>query len=495
MSMYADKIQDMLAANSEIAIRQLESDDLAGNLEATYLLGKVYYDGIYSLPNTSKSIELWEKGATRNNIDCLRALADCYFFGFGYEENNEKAIDAYNKVLKRNPNDHKALCQIGRMHGHGWGFPKNVSHGINLLEDAWRKGSSRAATEIGLLYMFDMEKTVDNIKSAIKWYQRGAEHGDAKGCYRMGLLYKWGDYGLPESPKMAYQYLFKAKELSDALSLLITSEGCGIASPSDMKMLFEEAEKRANYGDGELQEALAQAYARGLGITANKELASMWYLRAIESGNTFAEYQYGMKFALGMDGFDKDVQQAYKYLSHAAQAGQSYAMKPLAELLDDEYIPGLSMEDRNSQMIYWFERAVEAGDEWAAVTLGRKYENGYSPVQVDIEKAIYYYQIAADHELDTVYLSLGKLYMLPSAASDYKLAHRYLSLAQEKATLDFQIAEIELCYGKMNKEGLGIPKNLEEAQKHYTIAASKGNTEAIEELKHFKKGLFGWKLI
>lgn len=230
---------------------------------------------------------------------------------------------------------------------------------------------------------------------------------------------------------------------------------------------------------------------RNLGIM----LASKWYLRAIENGNTFAEYQYGMKFALGMDGFEKDIQQAYKYLSHAAQAGQSYAMKPLAELLDDEYIPGLSMEDRNSQMIYWFERAVENGEEWAAVTLGRKYENGYTPVQVDVAKAINYYQIAADHDIDMVYLSLGKLYMIPGPTANYKMAHRYLSLAQEKATLDFQIAEIELCYGKMNKDGLGIPKNLEEAHKHFTIAAAKGNADAIEELKHIKKGLFGWKII
>lgn len=59
----------------------------------------------------------------------------------------------------------------------------------------------------------------------------------------------------------------------------------------------------------------------------------------------------------------------------------------------------------------------------------------------------------------------------------------------------FQIAEIELCYGKMNKDGLGIPKNLEEAHKHFTIAAAKGNADAIEELKHIKKGLFGWKII
>ena len=49
--------------------------------------------------------------------------------------------------------------------------------------------------------------------------------------------------------------------------------------------------------------------------------------------------------------------------------------------------------------------------------------------------------------------------MIPGPTANYKLAHRYLSLAHKKATLDFQIAEIEQCYGKMNKDGLGIPKN------------------------------------
>lgn len=101
MSIYTDKIQDMLAGNSEIAIRQLENDAMAGNLEATYLLGKVYYDGVYCPPNSNKSVGLWEKGAQNGSIDCLRALGDCHFFGFGYEESNEKAMEIYNEVLRK----------------------------------------------------------------------------------------------------------------------------------------------------------------------------------------------------------------------------------------------------------------------------------------------------------------------------------------------------------------------------------------------------------
>lgn len=501
MSYYVDKIQDKLAENSDIAIKQLENDDLIGNLEATYLLGKLYYDGIYRRPDAVKAVELWEKGAGNNDIDCLRALGDCYFFGFGYEENNEKAMEIYQEVLKKNPNDYRALCQIGRMHGHGWGVPQDVSYAVALLKNAWEKGSGRAATEIGLLYMFDMEETVENRKEAIKWYQRGAESGDPKGCYRMGLLYYWGEYGLPTSPKMAYQFLLRATELSDALTFLIETGGCGVAAPADMERLFVEAERRADFGDKDLQGALGQAYARGIGVEANRELATKWYLRAIESGNTFAEYEYGTIFALGLFDFEKNAEKAYKYLSHAAQEGQTYAMKPLAELLDDEdtYIPGLSYEEHNAQMMHWFEMAVENGDAWAAVTLGEKFEKGHAPVLADVASAIHYYQIAADHDIDTVYLPLAKLYMMPGITANYELAQHYLSLArkrmEENGTLSFYLPEIEFYYGKMCKEGLGIPQNLEEAHRHFVNSAEKGYPDAVEELKHMKKGLLGWKII
>lgn len=61
MSIYIDKMKDLLDANTAIAIQQLENDSDAGNLEATYLLGKVYFDGIYAAPTADRFIPLWEK--------------------------------------------------------------------------------------------------------------------------------------------------------------------------------------------------------------------------------------------------------------------------------------------------------------------------------------------------------------------------------------------------------------------------------------------------
>ena len=491
MSDYSENIYKLLETNTQAAIEQLEREHKAGNLISTYLLGKIYFDGIFSQIDGKKAISYWKSGVARGSVDCEKSIGDAYFFGIGYPENDQKALQIYQEIVSKNPNEIHSLCQIGRMYGHGWGVPQNVPYALQLLEDAWKKGSGRAAAEIGLLYMYDMENSTENIKAAVKWYQRGADKGDTKGCYRMGLLYKWGDYGVVESPKMAYKMFVKAKELSDALSMLVSSSGCGVASAEELSNILQEAERRASFGDTSLMEAMGQYYAN----ERNKEKASYWYLKAIEAGDTFAEYQYGVKFALGMDGYEKDPQTAYKYLHHAAEAGQSYAYKSLADLLDDEYIYGLSIEERNYQIIHWLKKAVETGDEWSAVTLGRKYANGYSPVQRDVAKAIYYYQFAADKNVDSVYMPLGELYMEPGSTANYKLAHRYLTMAKEFTYTDYFMGEIEYHLGKMAKDGLGRPQNLEEARTHFTNALSKGYTPAEEELKHFKKGFFGWKIV
>lgn len=494
MSIYIDKMLSLITDNFEDAVHQLKNDDQVGNLEATYLLGKINYDGCYSPKNFQKATAFWEKGAEQKNLDCLRSLGDCYFLGAGYEEDNDKALKFYCEVLERNPNDYQALCKVALMYEKGIGVKQDISKALDLLKDAWKMGSARAATEIGLLYRDYMDATEQNIKESTKWYQRGADGGDPKGCWQMGVLYHWGEHGMFESQKMAYRYFVKGKERSEALSLLITSAGCGIATSNELTELWEEALRRAGYGDYKLQGAIAEAYASGIGVPADKERACQWYLKAVENGNLFAEYQMGMKYYCGSDEFEKDPKKAYKHLLHAAESNLDVAMKPLADLLNSTPIPDLRDEERKEKTIYWYKKAEKNNDEWAAVALGQKYEYGYGPIQKDIEKAIHYYQIAADHDIYFAYLSLGKLYLLSGKTANYQLAYRYLMLAQKTLTLDYQIAEIELCLGRMYKEGLGIAKNIEEAYKHFTLSASKGHNEAIEELVHFKKGIFGWKV-
>ena len=73
MSIYIEKMKELLEVNTAISIQQLESDSTTGNLEATYLLGKVYYDGIYAAPFCHSS----SSSSNGNCSACLRHKQAC----------------------------------------------------------------------------------------------------------------------------------------------------------------------------------------------------------------------------------------------------------------------------------------------------------------------------------------------------------------------------------------------------------------------------------
>lgn len=482
--------------DSSSALQWLEMEHSSGNLKATTYLGTIYSDCVFVEPDITKAYELFKYAADNGSTDGLREIGTLYFLGKYFPEDNQKAYEIYCEVLQRNPNDEIAKCQIGRMYGFGWGFDKNVKKGISILQEAWKMGSARAATEIGVLYENHLERNIENISQALKWYQRGAEGLDGKGCYTLGLIYHNGDYGVPQSEKMAHDLLIKGKEFSDALALLISTKGFELSSDNEYKMLFDEALRRANYGDLDIQSELGYTYAQGKHVEKDIDKSIYWYEKAINGGHGFSAYRLGSNYRFGFDGFPKDTSKAVYYLNMAAEWGHLPSMKCLADLLDDDDYYEIEYEEKRKKAMYWYEQAAEHGDEWAALTCGRRYENGYSPCDVNPEKAIKYYSISAEKGLDDAYLPLAKLYLFSEGYKNFDLASKFIKLSTQKESIyDYEMGQIQYCIGVMYRDGCGMISNLEEAYNHFSLGASKGNDDCKEALKHIKKGLLGWKLI
>lgn len=478
------------------ALDWLETEHSLGNLKATIFLGTVYSDCVYVKPDVDKAYKLFKYAADKGSTDGLREIGTLYFLGKYFSEDNQKAIEIYSEVLRLNPKDEIAKCQIGRMYGFGWGVNKDITKGIALLQEAWNMGSARAATEIGALYENHLERNVENIKQALKWYQRGAEGWDEKGCYNLGLIYHNGDYGVLKSEKMAHDLLIRGKAFSDALALLISTKGCGLSSDEEYKLLFNEALRRANYGDLDIQSELGYTYAQGKHIERDVEKSIYWYEEAIKGGHCFSAFRLGSNYRFGLDGFPEDKSKAVHYLTMAAEWGHLSSMKSLADLLDDDDYYEMSYEEKRKKAMYWYEQAAENGDEWAALTCGRRYENGYCSCDVNQEKAIKYYSISAGKGLDDAYLPLAKLYLFSEGYKNFDLALKFIRLAAQKEAIpDYEMGQIQYCIGVMYRDGSGMPSNLEDAYNHFSLGASKGNDDCKEALTHIRKGLFGWKLV
>ena len=118
-----------------------------------------------------------------------------------------------------------------------------------------------------------------------------------------------------------------------------------------------------------------------------------------------------------------------------------------------------------SQLIMWSEK----GKAWAQSCLGDRYREG-EDVEKSMEKALYYYNLAAEQANHMSQGWIGDIYRRGEGVPvDYKKALHYYKLAGEGGHLP-SYGNI----GYMYANGLGVPKSSEKAFQYYKILADKG---------------------
>lgn len=471
-------------------VSSAKNDDLSAICELAHLV----YEGEDASRDYTIAADLWEYAAQKGNYTALLGLADCYFTGNGRPEDEARAFKMFSQVYNDHPEMLHALCQIGRMYVHAWGVPRDITKGLEVLNRAWKAGHSRAATEIGCTYLYNLERTVENVVTAIKWFQRASDMGDPKGCYQLGSIYFNGDYGAQKSNSLAFNLLMKGRHYSDALSLLLTSECCEVGTKEDVNSVVEEAIRRAQYGDADLQSDVGYAYAKGKSLPHDVAQAELWYRLAVKNGNAHAAFRLGSSYLYGFDGFEKNIKNALEYLTYAAEHGQAYAMSTLGDLYDDLYdhdFYEIPYSDAKELALHWWSAAADAGESGCASKAASQYERDGK-----LDLALKYYLIAAKEEYTSCYMPIARMYLYGRGCKpDYKAAVEYFSKAVMDSAGAFYKGEVEFHYGEMYENGWGYPQDYDQAVKHYSAAAEAGYAEAKDALSHFKKGFFGWKKI
>lgn len=130
---------------------------------------------------------------------------------------------------------------------------------------------------------------------------------------------------------------------------------------------------------------------------------------------------------------------------------------------------------------------AESGDSDAQFDLGKCYESGRG-VDVDLEKAFKWYEIAANSGHSKAQYKLGIFYQLGLGLgfpNDYE-AFKWFEKAAEQDNRDalFQLA---ICY----EDSRGTSPNLRKAYQCYERAASLGHKRSVERVE-YKKGYLDW---
>jgi TPR repeat protein len=174
----------------------------------------------------------------------------------------------------------------------------------------------------------------------------------------------------------AHELLLEATADNDTLSRMwlarVYSRG---------RMLFERDDARARQiaaevieevrrlADGNHHEAaflMGTAYAEGLGVEENQELAMAWYYRAADLGNMLAQHNIGNAYHEGNNA-PRDLGTAAYWFHRAAEQGDALPMLWLGQF----YERGEGVGQDREQALYWYRESAKRGRADAQEALDR----------------------------------------------------------------------------------------------------------------------------
>lgn len=293
------------------------------------------------------------------------------------------------------------------------------------------------------------------------------------GFQKINLNIKPGEYKLSLN-NVGYKTLSKIISVKESQTLDLAFSLEKDSSVLEKESLLELALN----GDSEAQKTLGNKYL----ADEKYDEAMSWYLKSSEQSYLPAIHNIGYLYATGK-GVQKDFNESYKWYKKAAVNGFGISQIALAAA----YEKGEGVEKSFDRSMFWFHKAAEQGFAYA------QFRVATSNILNEKEKPYVFKVIEAIEALN---------YLKGASAQDYKPAFRYLGymyesllvvdLDLEKAIYWYEKAfnedeDLNAAYllGLIFYEGKGVPIDFDKAIYWLEKAANKGHVTSASFLAQF----------
>jgi len=164
-------------------------------------------------------------------------------------------------------------------------------------------------------------------------------------------------------------------------------------------------------------------------------------------------------------------EQAFLALKEKADAGDAEAQYQTAICYND----GVGTEQSFDQFKKYIYLSAEQGHDLAQTLIGRAFEGGGSGFPIDLEKAVYYYKMAAEN--DDPFSKTLLAYFYENGICVEKSLAKAIELYRSADEENTYLAAGTL--GFFHEYGIGFPKSAEKARKFY-LKCAEGFDDAIE---------------
>lgn len=341
-----------------------------------------------------------------------------------------------------------------------------------------KAGNSVSAVWLGQMF-YSGYGTQRNDAQAAQWFKRAAELGNPEGAYHYGYMRMYG-YGTAADSADAVTWYKRAAEGGSArgelsyASALITGNGIArneaLAVPM-MKSLVARHMQLSS--DPDIKEAqalmaglLGDFYRSGTGVGKDMSEAVRWYSLAAERGDRFAARDLAKMYYQG-DGVDKDFKQFLAWTAKAAELGHPEAQANLGLML----VQGKDLPKDAPTGVKLVQDAAAQGDGFAWSLVGSFHQDGLllkSPA-----KAAEAYQQAVLKGYKE-----ARFYLTPALLRTARIVSDTAALAQDQKEAQAGNVLATLRLADRYADGIGVAENLPQALVWYEKAANQGNAVA-----------------
>lgn len=151
----------------------------------------------------------FSKAAELGNIEACNEVGECYFYGNGVAQDNEKAFSWYRKAAIQGHST--AQVNLGYCYSNGVGVEQDYSKSFEWYQKAADQGNPDGLLNLGNRYNHGQGVKADPQK-AYSLYISAAEKGNAMGYFLAGVMLYYEDEGIGQDYAKAYKLFNQCAE-------------------------------------------------------------------------------------------------------------------------------------------------------------------------------------------------------------------------------------------------------------------------------------------
>ncbi len=342
----------------------------AGDAFEQWRVGSFLKTGNAVEQDLEKAFEWFLKSANQGNADAQVEVGKAFFSGDGVQKNDIKAKEWFAKAAEQDlPN---GLFWHGLMLNNSKN-ENDLKKAVRAFERAAELGHADACDMLGNCYL-NGDGVEENAAKAVEWFRKASERGSVEGKYDLGKCLFCGR-GVKKDVVEAIKHLIPSSEGGNipAKALLAHCYFLGKGVKIDNEKAFSLASEAAENGDPLGQRILGQCYYQGRGIEENLNEAIKWWKKAEKQGEPHAIGFLGILYLTG-EGVPQDAEKGFRMLKNSAEGtGEAYFQHKVGACLEN----GWGVARNKNEAAMWYKLAADQRDEDTANTEPASQTNGF----------------------------------------------------------------------------------------------------------------------